>query len=629
MSTESPVQKDELNTPAEAQAPERESAAAAPAQAVAASEVRTEPSGPEESVPPEAEAEANAEPPAPDPARETAAPAGRASLAARSFNGLAAIGPLVLILFWLLESLPTLMGKELPALHLLGTGVVGGAAATALPAPDLYPVYQWFLSVLDAIPGIEALSLENWLPGVSPAAGLENLAPYPIALLPLASALAALFLILLTWGLARATSNDRRIAFAAGLVLLSSLTLMGLPRIAGSDMLFASIMTLSGVCLYKGWMKTFAPLWLFAGFALIALSALAGGLLGLALPLLTSFVFLIWRGTFRRAGARDGALAFGFMLVLLLGWGTFTAFQDGGRELLKSLVENDYLGPIMEAWNLQGRDAWVSLALLALIWLPWTALLLFLPWARIGAFFKGLIANRTQRPGQGWIWCSLIVTLAVLALLGANMTVLLIPVLPPLAILTAQGLLALSARGSRGFFLFVAFALIAVGLLFAVAHFYPLFFDSVPAWLAALQPAPLPLVATIIQIGGLIFIGLILWKGVDRSFAEGSLLLLSFLLLLYAAPLAYYTVVAGENVLPAAAGEQNASPSPAQPATVQPSADLPALPVPSDDAAPATPSSEPLPSSPDVDAKMTPPQSPEISSETAASSEKTEPVSTN
>ena len=121
------------------------------------------------------------------------------------------------------------------------------------------------------------------------------------------------------------------------------------------------------------------------------------------------------------------------------------------------------------------------------------------------------------------------------------MTVLLIPVLPPLAILTAQGLLALSARGSRGFFLLVSVALVLTGLVFAAAHFYPLFFDSVPAWLAALRPAPLPLVATIIQIGGLILIGLILWKGVNRSFAEGSLLLLSFLLLLYAAPLAYYS----------------------------------------------------------------------------------------
>ncbi len=252
MSTESSVPKEELNTPAGQQAPEGQAdEKTAATEAVAPSEVCTEEASPAEENVPEAEEEKE-RPSEPQPAPQTVAPLGRASFAARSFHGLAAIGPLVLILFWAIESLPTLLGKELPALHLLGTALVGGATATTLPSPDLYPVYDWFLSALNAIPGIGALSLGTWLPGIFPAAGLEHLAPYPVDVLPLASALAALFLLLLTWTLARATSNDRRIAFASGLVLLSSLTLMGLPRIAGSDMLFASILTLSGICLYKG-----------------------------------------------------------------------------------------------------------------------------------------------------------------------------------------------------------------------------------------------------------------------------------------------------------------------------------------------------------------------------------------
>lgn len=102
--------------------------------------------------------------------------------------------------------------------------------------------------------------------------------------------------------LARATGNDRRTAFASGLVLLTGFACMGLPRISGSDMLFTAILTLAGICLYRGWIKAFAPLWLFAGFALVALSALAGGLLGLVLPLLVSLVFLLWRGNVPTAG---------------------------------------------------------------------------------------------------------------------------------------------------------------------------------------------------------------------------------------------------------------------------------------------------------------------------------------
>ena len=225
---------------------------------------------------------------------------------------------------------------------------------------------------------------------------------------------------------------------------------------------------------------------------------------------------------------------------MLLAWGTFIAFGDGGRELLKTLLENEYLAPVLEAWKLQGQDSWIIVALLAVLWLPWTLLLLFLPWGRIGTFFKGIVVNRKQRPGQGWLWCSAIVTLAVLALLGANMPVLLMPLLPPLAVLTAQGVLNLSARGSRGFFLLLAILLIALGLLFAAANIYPLFLGELPAPLSALQPTPLALVAALVQTCGLVLLGIILWKALNRSFAGGALLVLTFLVLVYTAPVAYY-----------------------------------------------------------------------------------------
>lgn len=606
MNTESPVQKDDAAvgpqaSPQETPKADAENAAPTdsrsvdvpPAEPLAEPEAPAspEPASPVTETPPE-------EPPLPPRGNET--PTVRGSLAARCFNGLAAVGPLVLILFWIVQSLPVLMGREPQGLDALATGLLGGVAANGFPSPDFYPVYHWFLTALNALPGLDAFSLAAWLPGVQPTAGLEQFVNYPTALLPLASALSTLCLILLTWGLARAAGNDRRTALASGLVLLTSLALMGLPRVAGSDMLFASILTLSGLCLYKGWIKSFAPLWLSAGFALAALSTLAGGLMGLVLPLLTSLVFLLWRGTFRRAGARDGALAFGLMLILLLAWGTFTAFQDGGRDLLKTLLENEYLGPLAEGWKVQGRDAWLSVALLAVLWLPWTALLLFLPWGKSGTFFKAILVNRSQRPGQGWIWCSLIMTLAVLAGLGANMTILLIPALPPLAILTAQGLLALSARGSRGFFLLIAVALLFLGLAFAAAHFYPFFFGVAPAPLANLQPVQLPLVAALIQIGGLIVIALLLWKGVNRGFSSGTLLVLTFLMLLYTAPLAYYMNASASTSAPADPTKE----------TVASPVETPAAPAMGETSSP-TPRGEqvaPMPAAPEQAPAMTEPE---------------------
>lgn len=629
MSTDTPAQKDELNVP---EAP--------PAEQPAVAETVSPAETPSPETPPEAAPEQQAvevptvqepsepvaapvtaqEPPAPEkPARK---PEVTSSVASRCFNGLAAAGPLVLILFWFIQSLPTFMGRELHALHDLSIGLLGGVAVSGLPAPDMYPVYHWFLSALNFIPGIGHLSLAAYLPGVQPTAGLEQLGGYPILLLPLATALAALFLILLTWGLARATGNDRRTAFAAGLVLLASLSFMGLPRLSGSDMLFAAILTLGSICLYRGWIKASAPLWLLAGFTLIALSTLAGGLLGLVLPLLVSLVFLIWRGTFRRAGARDGALAFGLMLVLLLAWGTMIAFTDSGRELLKALVENEYLTPLLEAWKLQGRDSWLIVALLALLWLPWTLVLLFLPWRRLGAFLKGIVTNRKQRPGQGWLWCSVIVTLAVLALLGANMPVLLVPLLPPLAILTAQGLLSLSPGGSRGFFLLMAVLLVLLGLMFAAANLYPMFLGDAPAPLAALQPSPLPLVAALVQILGLLLIGIIIWKGVNRAFAGGCLLVMTFLMLLYAAPLTYYATATAPVIVEVPVTEQ--APAASVPAVEAPSAtETPAAPeaateqpAPEEQSAPAAPM-ETTPSEPQA-TELPAPETPSATPSTEA-----------
>lgn len=95
------------------------------------------------------------------------------------------------------------------------------------------PVYTWFLKGLSLIPGLDGLL--SAIPCVIPA-GAAGISPYP-ELLPLGTALASLFLVLLTWCLARATGNDRKTAFASGLVLLAGLAWMGLPCLAGDELL--------------------------------------------------------------------------------------------------------------------------------------------------------------------------------------------------------------------------------------------------------------------------------------------------------------------------------------------------------------------------------------------------------
>ncbi len=503
------------------------------------------------------------------------APEEKAGFASRCFSWLSFAGPLVLLVLWVIQAIPNLLGREPRALHELTAGLQTCYLGTdpwlteqlaSHPISDMTPVYNWFLKGLSRIPGID--SFIATLPGIIPA-GVGSISPYP-ELLPLGTALTSLFLVLLTWCLARATGSNHKTAFASGLVLLSGLAWMGLPSLAGDELLGASLMTLTSICLYRGWKKDFAPLWLLCGFALVAVSTLTVGLPGLVFPLLTSLFFLIWRGTFRRGGARDGAIAFGVMLILLCAWGTLVAFSDGGRELLKTEIEAQFLAPILYGWELQGRDAWIIFATLAILWLPWTLLILFLPWERIGKFLRRIGSNRRECPGQGWLWCSLLIGLIVYALLGALSPLLLPPLLPPLAILTAQGLLGIGTRRSKAFFLILSVLLALLGILYAVIAIYPLLLGSLPPLLAAIQPVSLPLKEAVVPVAGFLIFALLLWKVVDRARPDGSLLAFTILALLLAAPLACLTE------LPSASLPQSAQETPAVP-EVQASPDTTAI----------------------------------------------------
>ena len=490
------------------------------------------------------------------------------SFASRCFSGLSFAGPFVLFVLWIIQAIPNLLGRDPRALHELTAGLQTSYLGAdpwlteqlaSHPSSDMTPVYNWFLKGLSQIPGIDSLLAA--IPGTIPA-GIANISPYP-ELLPLGTALASLFLVLLTWYLARATGSDRKVAFASGLVLLASLAWMGLPSLAGDELLGAALMTLTSICLYRGWKKDFAPLWLLCGFALVAVSTLTAGLPGLAFPLLTSLFFLIWRGTFRRGGARDGAIAFGVMLILLCAWGTLVAFSDGGRELLKTEIENQFLAPILYGWELQGRDAWIIFATLALLWVPWTQLVLFLPWERLGRFLRRIGSNRRECPGQGWLWCSLLVGLILYALLGAIAPLLLPPLLPPLAILTAQALLGMGERRSKIFFLILAILLTLCGVLYAVIAIFPLVLGPLPPVLAAIQPETLPITKAVIPVVGFLLFALLLWKGVDRRRADGSLLIFAILTLLLAAPLACFTRLSVDT-LPQQTQESSSETSPVQ-----------------------------------------------------------------
>ncbi len=397
------------------------------------------------------------------------------------------------------------------------------------PYPDKPPLYFWFLHVLDKLPTID-----------------------PPLLFLLAAALSALLLTAVTWLLARSLGYDKRQSFAASLILLTTFSFLGISHYARMDLLFAVCITLSHLCLYRGWIKTSAPFWLACGFVLAALACLIKGPLGLAFPLVSSIIFLIWRGSFRRAGGRDGALGFGLMLIILLAWISLVLLQEGGRDYLGSMFGRHMIERALDAWH-HKQPWWFYLVSLPLAWLPWTLLIFFLPWERLPRLLKGVVGARVQAPGHGWVWISAISGLVLLSALSGKVGIYTLPLYPFMAILTAQGLLSLGALRSRAFFLLLSVLLFILALAFGLAGAYPHVQGMLPSFLrpeswsgmsdsardalnALTLVKGLPLLAAVCLV-----FAVILAKATRRSWPGGSLLVLTLFFTTLAQPLALVT----------------------------------------------------------------------------------------
>lgn len=467
------------------------------------------------------------------------------------------------------------------------------------PYVSLPPGYTWFL----------------W--------GLGEILPLPQPLLLLVgSAISALIMLTAVWGLALATGQGRRTAFASGCVLLTTLAVPALAHYATPDFLFAGLVALSALCLYRGWVAERAYLLLTLGFVLAALATFVKGPMGLALPLLASVLFPFWRCSFRRAGHRDGAIGFGLMLVLVLGWLSWLAIQNGGKPYLTALLDHHLLAPL-RALQDGTLPSGIALCRLSTLILPWFLLVLFLPWERLYRVPVHLWKNRKADPGTGWLWCLALagVVLFVFSPTAAPSDGLVL--LPALVILIGRAVLHLGPTRSALFFGLIGLLWLVAGLGLCLLAFTVLFDAILPTFLTTWIPEPwlpiLPALEGLPYVAGLALLcAFLLLKATRRDQPAGSLLVLLFLVTALVQPISYFApslveaglaqpVSSAPADVPAPAAEPAAQPatqpaSEAPPATppapeATPAAPTEAAPAPAD-TAPATPPAEAMPAAP-------------------------------
>ncbi len=379
-----------------------------------------------------------------------------------------------------------------------------------IPYPDKPPVYFWLLA------GLRALTGET-----SPA------------LFMLGAAVTALLVLAATCILVRRVAGgDREHALAAGLILLTCFSFIGIGHYSRMDLLFAALITLAHVCLHRAWTRPSALGWQLAGWGLAALATLTKGPFGLAFPLLAGVAFLAWRGDLRRLFRRDVAVGLGLLALVLAGW-VAAAWFGGEHDYIRDIFHKEIYKRAMDAPH-HGQKAWYYLATLPLAGLPWTFLLLGLPWLRLArpGFWRGVWARRREAAGgTAYLWCAVLTSLALLSAVSIKLTIYLLPLYPPLAALAARTWLGLDDRPRArvmyawgGLFVLLALGLAAAQVLIHKALTPPWPIDLPWPWLAV--------AAGLAALLGAVFVRL-----APRLSARSGLLLLAAGMTAWIAPL--------------------------------------------------------------------------------------------
>ncbi len=291
--------------------------------------------------------------------------------------------------------------------------------------PDKPPLYFWFLRLLDALPGLS-----------DPAVFF------------LGAALSGLLLLYATLIWARVLGLKHEAGALAGLLLLTTLFFAGLLHYSRMDLLFAALIVAAQAAFCQAFTpgnETRRTRLNTLAFILAGLATLTKGPLGLLFPVLTTLLFLAWRGRAReffRASMLPGLAA---LLALVFSWIVAAYFVEGPGFLHKIFYEQIFQRATRTFHH--AEPFYFYLVAFPPCWLPWTLSLLALPVGRLfgGAFWRGLWAGRKASSpladAKAWLWFSSLSGLALLSLLSGKVVVYILPQLSPLALLLALALM--------------------------------------------------------------------------------------------------------------------------------------------------------------------------------------------
>ncbi len=258
-------------------------------------------------------------------------------------------------------------------------------------------------------------TLSFWIFGVS-----EFAARIPVALSAVSGILATYFFALRAFG--------RRHAILAAAILATTPLYAVMAQVLTTDMTLTALVTIATFALYLHWRE--GGRWCWIAYVAMGLAVMTKGPVGAALPILSMLIWLALRRELRGALARFHAIP-GLLLTTLIAAPWFVAMTIREPGFADFYFVGEHLRRVFDADYSHSEAFYYYLPVLALGLLPWTLLVPFLTWR-----------ESVRNPARSFCLVAASVTVIAFSCASAKLIPYILPAVPPLALLIADGLVA-------------------------------------------------------------------------------------------------------------------------------------------------------------------------------------------
>ncbi len=292
-------------------------------------------------------------------------------------------------------------------------------------AREMLASHDFIVPHLNYVPYIEKPPLLYWLTTLAMSLfGVNEFAAR------LVNALSALFCVAATCFFTAKTFDHRR-AMLAGSVLTTSAIYAVMAQVLTTDMLLTATMTTAMYAFFLHWRYGGRWCWLF--YAAMGLAVLTKGPVGVAIPVLVAMIFL-WREGGLRGAIRKFRLIPGVVLVAVIAAPWFVAITIREPGFFNFYFIGEHLRRFFDANYSHDQPPYYYVPILIGGLMPWTLALPFIPWRRL-----------TPNPARRFCVIASATILILFSLSSAKLVPYILPAVPPLAIVIADGLVTLTA----------------------------------------------------------------------------------------------------------------------------------------------------------------------------------------